>query len=70
MKITNIFANSSKASSLSTILQVKEFEFHHLKKTIIDCIDNIDLAGGIEEVLNALEQIKYVDKNKLIEILN
>ena len=40
-----------------------------LEKTIIDCIDNIDLAGGIEEVLNALEQIKYVDENKLIEIL-
>ena len=34
-----------------------------LEKTIIDCIDNIDLAGGIEEVLNALEQIKYVNEN-------
>ena len=40
-----------------------------LEKTIIDCIDNIDLAGGIEEVLNALEQIKYVNENKLFEIL-
>jgi len=40
-----------------------------LEKTIIDCIDNIDLAGGIEEVLNALEQIKYVNENKLLEIL-
>ena len=40
-----------------------------LEKTIIDCVDNIDLAGGIEEVLNALEQIKYVNENKLLEIL-
>ena len=40
-----------------------------LEKTIIDCIDNIDLAGGIEEVLNALEQIKYVNEKKLLEIL-
>lgn len=40
-----------------------------LEKTIIDCIDNIDLAGGIEEVLNALEQIKYVNENKLLDIL-
>ena len=40
-----------------------------LEKTIIDCIDNIDLAGGIEEVLNALEQIKYINENKLLEIL-
>ena len=40
-----------------------------LEKTIIDCVDNIDLAGGIEEVLNALEQIKYVNESKLLEIL-
>lgn len=40
-----------------------------LEKTIIDCVDNIDLAGGVEEVLNALEQIKYVNENKLLEIL-
>lgn len=40
-----------------------------LEKTIIDCVDNIDLAGGIEEVLNALEQIKYINENKLLEIL-
>ena len=40
-----------------------------LEKTLIDCIDNTYLAGGIEEVLNALEQIKYVNENKLLEIL-
>lgn len=40
-----------------------------LEKTIVDCVDNIDLAGGIEEVLNALEQIKYVNENKLLDIL-
>lgn len=40
-----------------------------LEKTIIDCIDNIDLAGGIEEILNALEQTRYVNEYKLLEIL-
>lgn len=40
-----------------------------LEKTIIDCIDDIDLAGGIEEVLNALEQIKYIDEDKLLDVL-
>lgn len=40
-----------------------------LEKTIIDCIDNIELAGGIEEVLNALEQIKFIDERKLLEVL-
>jgi predicted transcriptional regulator of viral defense system len=40
-----------------------------LEKTIVDCIDNIDLAGGIEEVLNALEQTKYLNESKLLDIL-
>ena len=40
-----------------------------LEKTIIDCIDDMDLAGGIEEVLNALEQIKYVNESKVLDIL-
>ena len=40
-----------------------------LEKTIIDCIDDMDLAGGIEEVLNALEQIKYVNESRVLDIL-
>ena len=40
-----------------------------LERTIIDCIDNINLAGGIEEILNALEQIKVLDENKLLHVL-
>ena len=41
-----------------------------LEKTIIDCIDNINLAGGIEEILNALSQIKILSENKLLDALN
>lgn len=41
-----------------------------LERTIIDCIDNVNLAGGIEEVLNALEQIKVLDEDKLISVLS
>lgn len=41
-----------------------------LEKTIVDCIDEISFVGGIEEVLNALEQIRYLDKDKLIEALD
>ncbi len=40
-----------------------------LEKTIVDCIDEIDFSGGIEEVLNALEQVKYLKEERLIEIL-
>lgn len=40
-----------------------------LERTIIDCIDNINLAGGIEEILNALEQTKVLDEKKLLSVL-
>lgn len=40
-----------------------------LEKTIVDCIDKIDIAGGIEEVLNALEQTKYLNEEKILGIL-
>ncbi|MBP5467593.1 MAG: hypothetical protein J6Y43_08560 [Clostridia bacterium] len=40
-----------------------------LERAVVDCIDNIDLGGGIDELLNALEQIRVLDENKLAEIL-
>ena len=40
-----------------------------LERTIIDCIDNINLAGSIEEILNALENIKIIDEAKLLKVL-
>ena len=40
-----------------------------LERAVVDCIDDIDLAGGIDEVLNALEQIRVLDETKLTEIL-
>lgn len=41
-----------------------------LERTIIDCIDNIDLAGGIEEILNALEQVDNLNEKKLLNVLS
>ena len=41
-----------------------------LERTIIDCIDCLDLTGGIEELYRALEYVSDLDENKLLEILN
>ena len=41
-----------------------------LERAIVDCIDDINLGGGIEEILNALEQIRVLDGNKILEVLN
>lgn len=40
-----------------------------LERAIIDCIDNIGLAGGIEELLHALSDVEQIDEVKLIEML-
>lgn len=40
-----------------------------LERTIIDCLDNIDEGGGIDEILNALDQIRVLDENRLLETL-
>lgn len=41
-----------------------------LERTVIDCIDQIDLAGGIEEVYRAFDSIHNLNEQKLIEILD
>lgn len=40
-----------------------------LERTIIDCLDDLDAGGGIDEILNALDQIRILDENKLLETL-
>ncbi|MGN0223404.1 MAG: hypothetical protein ACI4AM_05190 [Muribaculaceae bacterium] len=41
-----------------------------LERTIIDCIDRIDRAGGVEELLHCLESVTLLDENKLELYLN
>ena len=40
-----------------------------LERTIVDCIEDINAGGGIDELLNALEQIRILDENKILETL-
>lgn len=40
-----------------------------VERTVVDCIDNLRLAGGIEELLNAFAFIKKLDENKLVQYL-
>jgi len=41
-----------------------------LERTIIDCIDRIDLSGGLEELVQCFSLITYVNENKLIDYLS
>lgn len=39
------------------------------ERTLIDCIDRIDRAGGLEELLNAMAAMTYLNENKLLTYL-
>lgn len=41
-----------------------------LERTVVDCIDDINLSGGIDELLNCIEQIRIIDENKIIVYLD
>ena len=48
----------------NTTIRVTELE-----RTVVDCIDRIDIAGGLEEVFYALSAITYCDEIKLLSHL-
>ena len=41
-----------------------------LERSVVDCIDRLDLAGGIEEVLTAVNSCAYLDDDKLKKYLD
>jgi predicted transcriptional regulator of viral defense system len=41
-----------------------------MERTIIDCIDRIDLCGGSEELFNSLSAIRFVSEERLLNYLS
>ena len=41
-----------------------------MERTLIDCIDRIDRAGGIEELLHCMESVALLDEKRLLVYLN
>ena len=41
----------------------------NVERTIIECIDRIDLCGGWEELVNCLRSVQYIREEELITIL-
>lgn len=39
-----------------------------LERTVVDCLDRIDLAGGVDELLNCLSSCQRLDIDKLISL--
>jgi predicted transcriptional regulator of viral defense system len=41
-----------------------------LERTIVDCLNRIDLCGGLEELVQCLSMITFVDEEKLLKYLD
>lgn len=40
-----------------------------LERTLVDCIDRLEISGGLEEVFTALSAVNYCDEKKLLKHL-
>lgn len=41
----------------------------NVERTVVDCIDRMDLCGGWEEVVNCLQSVRYLREEQLINVL-
>jgi predicted transcriptional regulator of viral defense system len=41
-----------------------------LERTVVDCINRIDLSGGLEELVQCFAVITYINERKLLDYLN
>lgn len=41
----------------------------NIERTVIECVDRIDLCGGWEELVNCLRSVRYLREDKLISTL-
>lgn len=53
------------AEGIMTPLMDSKIRVTDLERTVIDCINRIKYAGGLEELLNNLSSIAYIDEDKL-----
>ena len=61
--------NSPIHIDIDTPIGDKHIRVTGIERTIIDCIDRIDLCGGWEELVNCLRGVQYVREEQLKTIL-
>jgi predicted transcriptional regulator of viral defense system len=50
--------------SMDSLVRVTDLE-----RTIIDCLDRLNRAGGLEEFIHCLSMVTYLNENKLLDYL-
>lgn len=63
------FFSYTAKGGITRLEQNAEIVVTDLERTVADCVDRIDLAGGLEELVTALNGITHIDENKLLSYL-
>ena len=63
------YCKSNLSEGIETPTLDSNVKITDLERTIIDCLDRIDRAGGLEELVHALSMLTYLDENKLLDYL-
>ena len=64
------YCNSNIPAGIETLSMDSLVRVTDLERTIVDCLDRIDRAGGLEEFIHSLAMITYLDENKLLAYLS
>lgn len=67
--INYIRVNSRGDEGVITSKENKLVRATDLERTIVDCIDRIDLCGGLEELIKYLRNVMVLNTNKMVEYL-
>lgn len=63
------YTSSKSEEGVETYSTNRGVRVTNIERTVIDCIKDLNLVGGIEELLQCLRLITYLDSKKLIEYL-
>lgn len=64
-----VYFETKYIEGVSVIEQNSTIRVTELERTVVDCLNRTDVAGGLEEVYIALSAISYCDEEKLIKHL-
>ena len=64
--VTYHYHQPTRAAGVTVPMMNSLVRVTDIERTVIDCIDRIKYAGGLEELLNNLSSISYIDEKKLI----
>ncbi len=63
------YCKSNTSEGVETPPMNSQVRVTNLERTIVDCLDRIDRAGGLEELIHSLAMITYLDEQRLLSYL-